>query len=78
MHTAEADTVKLAPKRPGDRSSEGRLTDTWGADEAQNRAFLVGLELADREVLHDSLLDLLEARVVLVEHLAHRRDVEVV
>ena len=38
----------------------------------------VGLELAHRQVLEDALLDLLEAEVVVVEHLARVREVEVV
>ena len=60
------------------RAAERGLADAGRPDEAEDRALLVLLELADREVLDDALLDLLEAVVVLVEDLAHLRDVHVV
>src|SRR5690606_13933010 len=66
VHAAEADAVELAPERASDGAAERGLTDTGRADEAEDRALLVLLELADGEVLDDALLDLLEAGVVLV------------
>ena len=60
------------------RAAERGLADAGRADEAEDRALLVLLQLADGEVLEDALLDLLEAVVVLVEDLADLRDLEVV
>ena len=48
------------------------------ADEAEDRAARILLQLADGEVLEDAVLDLLEVVVVLVEHLAGVVQVEVV
>ena len=70
--------IELATERARDAAAERRLADAGRADEAEDRALLVLLQLADGEVLEDALLDLLEAVVVLVEDLAHRGDVEVV
>ena len=64
--------------QPRDGAAERGLTDAGRAEEAEDRALLVLLQLADGEVLEDALLHLLEAVVVLVEDLAHRGDVEVV
>ena len=47
------------------------------ADEAQDRAAALGIELAHGEVLEDALLDLLEAVVIGVEDPARPRDVDV-
>ena len=71
VHAAERDAVELAPERARDAAAERRLADAGRADEAEDRALLVLLQLADGEVLEDALLDLLEAVVVLVEDLAH-------
>src|ERR1019366_1721610 len=78
MHAAERDADELAPERPRDAATERRLADAGRADEAEDRALLVLLQLSHRQVLEDALLDLLEAVVVLVEDLAHGADVHVV
>jgi hypothetical protein len=78
VHATERHAHELAAERAGDAATERRLADAGRADEAEDRALLVALELADREVLDDALLDLLEAVVVLVEDLAHLGDVDVV
>ncbi len=78
VDAAERDADELAAQRAGDAPPERRLSDARRTDEAQDRPLLVLLQLADREVLEDALLDLLEAVVVLVEHPAHRPDVHVV
>ena len=78
VHAAERDADELAPERARDAAAERRLADAGRPDEAEDRALLVLLQLADGEVLEDALLDLLEAVVVLVEDLADRGDVEVV
>ena len=78
MDATEADAVELASDCARDRTAERGLTHTRWSDETQNRSLLVGLELSDGQVFDDALLDLLEAGVVLVEDLAHGRDVHVV
>ena len=78
VDAAEAHPDELAAHRPGDALAERRLADAGRSDEGEDRAAdLVG-EGADREVLEDPLLDLLEAVVVLVEDLGGLLDVELV
>src|SRR6185369_1587895 len=64
--------------RAGDGAAERGLADAGRADEAEDRALGVGLELAHGEELEDALLDLLEVVVVLVEHAPGVREVEAV
>jgi hypothetical protein len=53
----------------GDRLAERSLADARRADEAQDRRLDLVDALLHREVLEDAFLDLLEAVVILVEHL---------
>ena len=69
-HAADRDALELAPHRGGDRAAERRLADAGRADEAEDRAARVRLQLAHREELEDAVLDLLDVVVVAVEHLA--------
>ncbi len=78
VDAAQAHPHELAAHRPGDRLPERRLADAGRADEAEDRAADRGGEGADREVLEDALLDLLEPEVVLVEDPGSLADVEVV
>ena len=71
-HAAERDAHELAAERAGDRAAERGLADARRADEAEDRAAGVRLQLAHGEVFEDALLDLLEVVVVLVEHLPAR------
>ena len=75
---ADRDPLELAAQRLGDRAAEAGLADPGRADEAEDRAGRVGVELAHRQVLEDPVLDLLEVVVVGVEDLAGVGDVEVV
>ena len=68
-HAAERDAHELPADRVRDRSRQRRLADARRAEEAQDRPLDVRIELAHGEVLEDAILDLLEARVVGVEHL---------
>ena len=77
-HAAQGDAHELAPQRARDGLAERGLADAGRADEAQDRALLVALELAHRQVFEDALLDLLEAVVIGVEDVARRLDVELV
>ena len=74
---AERHADELAPGRPRDRLSDRRLPGSGGADERQDRsAAPIRLdaallpELRDSDVLDDPVLDVVEARVVLVQDLA--------
>ena len=75
---ADRDPLEAAPERAGDRAPEAGLADAGRADEAEDRAARLGPQLADRQVLEDPVLDLLEVVVVGVEDLAGVLDVEVV
>ena len=75
---ADRDPLELAAERAGDRAAEAGLADPGRADEAEDRAGRVRVQLAHREVLEDPVLDLLEVVVVGVEDLAGVADVEVV
>ena len=76
VHAAKRRPRELAAHRARDRLTERGLADAWRADEAQDRlAAAVGraphlLQTADREVLDDALLHLVEVVVVGVENLA--------
>ena len=67
-HAAERDAHELAPERVRDRLRQRGLANPGRAEEAEDRALDVGVELADRQVLEHAILDLLEARVIGVEH----------
>jgi hypothetical protein len=75
-HAAQGDALVAAAHGARDALAERRLAHTGGADEEQDRALLVGAQLADRGVLDDALLHLLEAEVVLVEAAPHVADAE--
>src|SRR5581483_12416613 len=64
---ADGDAGELAAERPRDRLAKRCLAHAGRADEAEDRAADVALELGDGEVLDDPVLDLLEVEVVLVE-----------
>ena len=67
-HAAKRDADELPLHRAGDGLAERGLADAGRADEAEDRALHVAFELADREVLDDALLDLVEIVVIFVEH----------
>ena len=73
---AERDAHELAVHRARDRLAERRLADSRRADEAEDRSLQVPFQLPHREVLDDSLLDLVEIVVVLVEHPARLDRIE--
>src|SRR5205823_10805299 len=75
VHAAERDALELAPRGARDRLAERGLAHAGRADEAQDRALAVRVELAHREMLEDAALDLVQAEVILVEHAPRLRDV---
>src|SRR6185312_7081111 len=77
VHAAQARAHELEAERPRDTLTEGRLTHSRRAHEAEDGASALGIELAHREILQDAPLDLLQPVVVLVEHAPRPPDVDV-
>ena len=77
-NAAQCDAPVAASHRTRDRVSERGLADARRAEEQEDRALLVGAQLADGHVLDDALLDLLETVVVLVEHALDFLDLDLV
>ena len=68
-HAAQRHADEFAARGLGDRFAERGLADAGRADEAEDRALeLVGAALHG-EILDDAVLHLLEAEVIVVEHL---------
>ncbi len=78
MHAAERQPHEFAAHGAGDRLAERGLADARRADEAQDRALALGLQLAHREIFEDALLDLGQAVMVLVEDAPRLGDVDAV
>src|SRR3954471_11706444 len=76
LDTTERNAHELATGSTRDRAAQRRLTHAWRADEAQDRALLVALQLSNRDVLDDTLLWLFQTVVVFVEHASHFRHFE--
>ena len=77
-YAADRDPLELAPQSTGDRLAEAGLADSRGPHETQDRPGGVRVQLADREVLEDSILDLLHVVVILIEDGPCVVDIEVV
>ncbi len=85
---AQRDSDELAVHGPRNRVAERGLPDAGRADKAEDRPFdrrrIVGLgrpprlQLLDRKVFDNPLLDLVEIVVILVEHLARGHRIEAV
>src|SRR5581483_1219578 len=76
VHAAERDAHELAPGRPRDRLAERGLADAGRSDEAKYRALALRVEFAHGEILENAALDLFEAVMILVEHLARPFDID--
>ena len=76
VNAAETDADEPAAHRARDGLAERSLANARRTDEAQDRRLALRRELAHREIFDDSLLDLVETEMVLVEDLARRRDVD--
>ena len=76
VHAAETYAHEFAVHRPRDRMAERRLADARRSDEAEDRRLAVRRELANRQILDDPALDLLEPEMILVEDAARRGDVD--
>lgn len=60
VRTADAELVVLAAEGAGDALGDGGLASARGADEAEDLAGDVALELADGDELEDAVLDVLQ------------------
>ena len=76
VHAAERDTRELAVRGVGNAHGNARLAGARRADKAQHAALDIGRELAHGQILRDAVLDLFEAEVLFVQHLARGAHVE--
>src|SRR5207247_2066343 len=75
-HAAERHAHELAAERVRDRARERRLAHSGRAEEAEDRALHLWIQLAYGEELEDAVLDFLEPRVVGVQHLLRVTQIE--
>ena len=75
-HAAERHAHELAAERRRDRTRERGLADAGRPDETENRPLDRRVQLADREVLEDAVLRLLEPGVIRVEDLLRAHEVD--
>src|SRR5262245_35356728 len=78
MHTAKAEALEGPPQGARNGLPEGRFPHTGWTDKTQDRRIRRGVELEHTEVLEDTLLDLLEIEVILIEYLASPRQIQLV
>ena len=78
VESAEAHAHELAPHRLCDGLAERGLPYARRPCEAEDRALHLWCELAHREVLNDALLHLLQAVVIIAEHLRRFRDLNAI
>ena len=76
VYAAEAQAGEFAPGRLGDALPERRLADAGRADEAQDGAASIRIELAHGQIFEDAALDLGQAVVVFIQNAARFRDVD--
>src|SRR5207248_8900187 len=69
---------ELPAGRFGDALAERRLADAGRADKTQDRTLALRIQLAHRKILEDAPLHLVEAEVVVVQHIASTGDVDMV
>src|SRR5579872_6453029 len=77
-HTADGNAHELAAHRARDRLTKAGLADTGRADEAQDWPGQLLAQLADGQILDDTIFDFLEIVVILIEDLARFLDLDVV
>ena len=78
VQAAQCDAAELTPQRRCDRFAQRGLAYARRAVETEDRRFEVALQLDDRQVFQQPLLDLFEAEMVVVELLARLFEVEIV
>ena len=73
-YSAEADPHVFSVKCPGDALSDAGLACAGSADETKNRSGLFLLQIHNRNLLNDTVLDPLHAEVILVQNLLRLAD----
>src|SRR3546814_1738103 len=68
-HAAERHAHEVAAGRPRDRLAQAGLADAGRANQAEDRALQLARALLHGEILKDTLLDLLQTVMVVVQHL---------
>src|SRR6516225_3152183 len=76
VHAAEAQPNELAAGGARDALPERGLAHAGRADEAQNRALAVGIELAHREIFENAPLDLGKPVMILIQDATRLADVD--
>src|SRR3546814_11615158 len=74
-HAAERHAHEVAAGRPRDRLAQAGLADAGRANQAEDRALQLARALLHGEILKDTLLDLLQTVMVVVQHLLDRKSV---
>src|SRR6516162_1348002 len=75
VHTAQGQTHELASQGAGNRFAQRRLAHTWRSNKTEDRSFHAGFQTPNREIVEDSVLDLLEVIMVSLENLLRLRDI---
>ena len=70
MHAAKAHAGKVAVHAGGNGARNGGFADTRRADQADDLALDIRIELADGQNFQNALLDLFQTVMVMVQHLA--------
>ena len=78
VQAAQRDAAELAAQRRGHGLAQRGLAHARRAVEAENRGLQVAFELDDGQVLQNTLLDLIEAEMVVVQLLAGAFQIEIV
>ena len=76
VHAAERNAREFPVRRTGDAHGNAGLARTRRADKAEHAALHVRRQLAHRQELYHSLLDLGKAEVVLVQHALGLGDIQ--
>src|SRR3954454_17783908 len=74
-HAAQGHAYELAPRRFGDRLAERGLADARRPDETENGPPELVRPALDREILDDAFLHLVEAVMVVIEHVLREFEV---
>ena len=77
-HAAERHLHELPPNCLGDCANDGCFAHAGRADEAQNRAAHILLELEHRQIFDNALLDLLQPVMILRQHLPRALQIQIV
>lgn len=75
--TSNRESVELPVQSPRDRFPDTSLSDTWRSDHTDDLSLDSTSEFTDGQELQNSVLDILETVVILIEHLDSMSNVKV-